>query len=68
MTEKIKIGIIAISDRASAGIYEDLSGKAIEETISSYLISDWEKTYRLIPDEQALIEQTLIELSDKEKC
>ena len=34
-----KIGIITTSDRASAGIYEDLSGKAIIDTLNSYLKS-----------------------------
>ncbi|MFK7899324.1 MAG: molybdopterin adenylyltransferase [Cyclobacteriaceae bacterium] len=65
---KIKIGIVTISDRASAGVYEDLSGKAIENTLSSYLTSEWQKEYHLIPDEQPVIEQTLIELADKENC
>lgn len=64
----IKIGILTVSDRASKGIYEDLSGKAIEETLNSYLISEWKKVYRLIPDEQEEIEKTLIELADNENC
>ncbi len=65
---EIKIGIITVSDRASAGIYEDLSGKAIQETLQGYLKSEWTPIYRLIPDEQPLIEQTLRELADKENC
>lgn len=65
---EIKIGIITVSDRASAGVYEDLSGKAIIDTLNSYIIGQWNKVYKLIPDEQNLIEETLIELSDKEKC
>ena len=68
MTQKARIGIVTVSDRASAGVYEDLSGKAIEATLAEYLISPWEAVYRLIPDEQPLIEQTLIELTDKEGC
>ena len=39
---KAKIGILTVSDRASAGVYEDLSGKAIIETLSMYLSSEWE--------------------------
>lgn len=65
---EIKIGILTISDRASAGVYEDLSGKAIQDTLASYITSKWTSVYRLIPDEQALIEKTLIELSDNENC
>lgn len=64
----IKIGIITVSDRASQGIYEDKSGKAIEATLSEYLTSDWESVYRLIPDEQDIIAQNIKELSDSEGC
>lgn len=64
----IKIGIVTSSDRASAGVYEDLSGKAIQETLSSYITNEWTPVYRLIPDEQVLMEKTLIELADNEKC
>ncbi len=65
---KAKIGIITASDRASAGIYEDLSGQAIIDTMSDYLSSEWESVYRVIPDEQDHIEQALIELADQEQC
>jgi len=65
---KIKIGVITASDRASKGIYEDISGVAIQETMREYLISEFEIVYRCIPDEQDMIEQTMIELSDTEKC
>lgn len=65
---ELKIGVITVSDRASAGIYEDISGKAIIETLKEYIKSDWSEVYRVIPDEQPLIESTMIELSDKEKC
>ena len=63
-----KIGIVTVSDRASQGIYEDISGKAIIDTLRSYLVSDWQPVYRLIPDEQPIIEQTLIELVETEGC
>ena len=68
MSKETKIGIVTISDRASAGVYDDLSGKAIEETLTGYINGKWHKEYRLIPDEQSLIESTLIELCDREKC
>ena len=64
----IRIGIINVSDRASRGIYEDIPGKAIAETLTLYLKSPWEKVYAVIPDEQALIEKTLIEMADLRKC
>jgi molybdopterin adenylyltransferase len=64
----IKIGVITVSDRASNGIYEDISGKAIVETLNEYLANEWEAEYRVIPDEQNIIEETIIELCDKEFC
>jgi molybdopterin adenylyltransferase len=67
-TKEIRIGIINISDRASQGVYEDLPGKAIVQTLTEYLKSPWEREYRVIPDEQNLIEDTLIEMADEKKC
>ena len=64
----IKIGIINVSDRASAGIYEDIPGKAVLQTLKEYLISDFETVYRVIPDEQDLISNTLIEMADEHEC
>jgi molybdopterin adenylyltransferase len=64
----IRIGIINVSDRASQGIYEDIPGKAIVQTLTEYLKSPWEKEYAVIPDEQAQIEQKLIEMADDLKC
>ena len=64
----IRIGIVTASDRASAGVYEDLSGKAIRDRLTEYLISPWEPVYKLIPDDRETIEQTLISLIDEENC
>lgn len=66
--KEIKIGIVTVSDRASAGVYEDLSGKAIQEVLSSYIKSVWSSVYKVIPDEQELIEQTLKDMADVDKC
>jgi len=60
-----KIGILTISDRASAGIYEDLSGKAIIKTLGEYLACEWESVYKIIPDELDEIKGALIELSNE---
>ncbi len=65
---KIRIGIINVSDRASKGIYEDLPGKAIVSTLNEYIIGDWEQEYAIIPDEQDLIEQTMIDMADFKNC
>lgn len=66
--DKIKIGIVVSSDRAYNGIYEDISGKAIEEVLSEYILNECEYFYRLIDDEQEKIEKSFIELSDILKC
>ena len=63
---EIKIGVITASDRASKGIYEDISGVAIQDTMKEYLASEFEIVYRCIPDEQAEIERTMKELCDDE--
>lgn len=64
----IRIGIINVSDRASKGIYEDLPGKAIVSTLHEYLRSTWEKEYAVVPDEQPLLEKTMIEMADQKNC
>lgn len=66
--DKIKVGVVTTSDRASAGIYEDISGKAIMDTFNEYLLNDIEYFYRCIPDEQSVIEETLLELANEWKC
>ena len=65
---KITIGILTVSDRASAGIYEDISGKAIIETLRSYLAIEWDPIYRIIPDDQTTIEDELKSLADVDGC
>ena len=65
---QIKIGVINVSDRASAGIYEDIPGKAVVETLKEYLVSEFETVYKVIPDEQALIAESLIYMADVENC
>lgn len=45
-----------------AGIYEDLSGPAILNFFAEAIQSPWEAVYKVIPDEQPLIEDTLKQL------
>ena len=68
MTSTPRIGIVTISDRASAGVYEDLGGPGIRATLQAYLTTPWEEVYRVIPDEQAVIEATLKALCDDQGC
>jgi len=63
-----KIGIVTISDRAFAGVYEDKGGPAIYDWLEKTLATPWEGLQRLIPDEQKKIETTLKELVDYKGC
>ncbi|DAB33574.1 MAG TPA: molybdopterin adenylyltransferase [Sulfurospirillum sp. UBA12182] len=66
--DKIKIGVLTLSDRASAGVYEDISGKAIMETLREYLLNELDFVYEVIPDEQNLIEEALKDMADTHEC
>ncbi|QDT10280.1 molybdopterin adenylyltransferase [Planctomycetes bacterium K23_9] len=63
-----KIGIVTVSDRASRGEYQDLGGPAINDYLQVVLTSEWQAVPRVIPDEQAVIEQTLSDLCDQQDC
>ena len=63
-----RIGFVTVSDRASRGEYEDKGGPAMQAWFARVLTSPWEAVARVIPDEQSLVEATLIELSDIEGC
>ena len=68
MTQKLKIGLVSISDRASTGVYEDKGIPTLSEWLERALLSPFTLVTRLIADEQTLIENTLIDLVDNEKC
>jgi len=63
-----RIGVVTVSDRASRGEYQDLGGPAIRDYLAEILSSPWEAVNRVIADERELIEQTLVELCDVERC
>ncbi|MCH8856693.1 MAG: molybdopterin adenylyltransferase, partial [Proteobacteria bacterium] len=62
--EPVRIGIVSISDRASSGVYQDQGLPALQAWLSGALRNPLEFVPRLIPDDQAGISQTLIELVD----
>jgi molybdopterin adenylyltransferase len=62
--DAVKIGIVSVSDRASSGVYEDKGLPALKEWLARALLNPLEFAERLIPDEQAQISATLIELVD----
>ena len=62
--DSIKIGLVSISDRASAGVYEDKGIPALTTWLTSALLNTIELQTRLIADDQLTIQKTLIELVD----
>ena len=66
--DPVRIGLVATSDRASQGVYRDEGIPALEQWIASAVMNPVEYERRLIPDERAHIEKTLIELVDEKHC
>jgi molybdopterin adenylyltransferase len=64
----IRIGVLNISDRASAGVYEDTPGKACVALLQEWLTTPFETDYKIIPDEQPIIETELRRMADKAGC
>lgn len=62
----MQIAIVTVSDRASSGEYEDLSGPAIEGWLKETVVSSYEIVRRVIPDGVASVRDTLIALCDQE--
>jgi molybdopterin adenylyltransferase len=64
----IPIGVVTISDRASAGVYEDKGGPGIEAALAAILATPWRPERRLVPDERPAIEAALADLADNARC
>ncbi|HZP60327.1 MAG TPA: molybdopterin adenylyltransferase [Opitutaceae bacterium] len=64
----VKIGVLNISDRAAAGVYEDTPGRAVVALLREWLTTPFETDYKIIPDERALIEAELQRLADEAGC
>ncbi|MEC8927106.1 MAG: molybdopterin adenylyltransferase [Candidatus Thermoplasmatota archaeon] len=62
--DPVTFGVLTASDRASSGDYEDLSGPAITEFLSLAISNQFTIERRIIPDDQSLIETTLVELCE----
>ena len=66
---ELRIGLVSISDRASAGVYKDEGIPALKTWITETITApSWRDETRLIPDEQSVIEQTLRDLVDSVGC
>lgn len=66
--DKLRIGLVSVSDRASNGIYQDKGIPALEVWLEKALITPFTVDKKLIPDEQPLIEQAISELVDESGC
>jgi molybdopterin adenylyltransferase len=59
---------VSVSDRASGGVYEDKGIPALADWLAQAITTPFRVETRLIPDDRATIEQTLIELVDTARC
>jgi molybdopterin adenylyltransferase len=66
--DELIVGLVSISDRASRGGYEDKGLPGLRDWLTRALASPWQHHERLVPDERAVIEATLIELVDTVGC
>jgi molybdopterin adenylyltransferase len=66
--DRVRIGLVSVSDRASSGVYEDKGIPALRDWLARAVLNpiDWQT--RLVPDEQEVIETTLCELVDEAGC
>ena len=62
------LGVLNISDRASAGIYEDTPGQACIALLREWVTTPFQIDYRIIPDERPLIESELRRMADELNC
>lgn len=65
---EIRIGIVNVSDRASAGVYEDLPGREVRRLLEAWLSVSWQVRYRVLPDDRRKLVAHLSALADVEKC
>jgi molybdopterin adenylyltransferase len=65
---ELLVGLVSVSDRASAGTYQDQGIPSLRDWLARALCSPWQAHERLIADERAVIEAALIELVDDVGC
>ncbi len=66
--QELVIGLVSVSDRASGGVYEDKGIPALNEWLAGAITTPFRVETRLIPDDRANIEATLVELVDSARC
>jgi molybdopterin adenylyltransferase len=65
---ELVVGLVSVSDRASGGVYQDLGIPALQDWLKAAITTPFRVETRLIPDDRATIEATLVELVDHAKC
>jgi molybdopterin adenylyltransferase len=63
-----RIGVINVSDRASAGVYEDTPGKACVALLLEWLSTPFDVDYAVVPDDRPRIESELRRMADEAGC
>lgn len=64
----LRFGVVNVSDRAAAGVYEDLPGKAVVALLRDWVVTPFEVVYAVVPDEQRVIEAELCRMADEAGC
>lgn len=64
----VTIGVLNVSDRASAGAYEDTPGRAVVALLRDWLATPVQFDYKVVPDEQPMIEAELRRMADESRC
>jgi molybdopterin adenylyltransferase len=68
LRDRVRIGLVSVSDRASAGVYEDKGIPALREWLARAILNPVEWETRLVADEQHLISDALRTLVDDARC
>lgn len=66
--DRVRIGVLTVSDRASTGTYPDKGGPAVREYLSEALVTDHDFVSMVVPDDFVTIKSALTHLVDNERC
>ncbi|HYA75480.1 MAG TPA: molybdopterin adenylyltransferase [Burkholderiaceae bacterium] len=66
--DELFVGLVSISDRASAGVYADLGLPSLRDWLARAMRSPWRAFERLVADESPAIQSALVELVDQCRC
>jgi len=66
--DRVRIGLVSASDRASQGVYKDEGIPALEQWLAAALLNPLDFERRLVADDRAAIEGALKELVDAKRC